>query len=283
MSDHYDVIVAGAGIGGLCAALRAREKGASVAIIEKAETIGGSAAASGGTIWCAKNIDEWLKVQPNGDTELGTALIDHFYTGIDWLLKQGVSLQAREEPAPYKFQRTIYQFTPDARTAMEILGYQFQSQGGTLFTHTNLTGLIGGNGKPVIGVQTTHTEITAQSVILSTGGYQANPKLRAQYFGTESDHMIVRGVPQNTGGGFQSALAAGAQPIRTPQPLLRPPPPRTTRASRAAQLSQSQTRLQRIRHLDQPQRRAIRRRIFRRRSHLPHPRPTTPGHRHTHL
>ena len=213
MSDHYDVIVAGAGIGGLCSALRAREKGASVAIIEKAETIGGSAAASGGTIWCAKNIDEWLKVQPNGDTELGTALINHFYTGIEWLLKQGVSLQARDEPAPYKFQRTIYQFTPDARTAMEILGYQFQSQGGTILTHTSLTGLIGGNGKPVTGVQTTHTEITAQSVILSTGGYQANPKLRAQYFGAESDHMIVRGVPQNTGGGFQSALAAGAQPI----------------------------------------------------------------------
>ena len=102
MSDHYDVIVAGAGIGGLCAALRAREKGASVAIVEKAETIGGSAAASGGTIWCASNIDEWLKVQPNGDTALGTALIDRFYTGIEWLRKQGVSLQAREDK-PYKF------------------------------------------------------------------------------------------------------------------------------------------------------------------------------------
>ena len=211
MSDHYDVIVAGAGIGGLCAALRARGKGASVAIVEKAETIGGSAAASGGTIWCAKNIDEWLKVQPNGDTALGTALIDHFYTGIEWLRKQGVSLQAREDK-PYKFQRTIYQFTPDARTAMEILGYQFQHRGGTILTHTSLTGLIGGNGKPVTGVQTTRSKITAQSVILSTGGYQANPKLRAQYFGTESDHMIVRGVPQNTGGGFQSALEAGAQP-----------------------------------------------------------------------
>ena len=35
MADHYDVIVAGAGIGGLCAALRARENGASVAILEK--------------------------------------------------------------------------------------------------------------------------------------------------------------------------------------------------------------------------------------------------------
>lgn len=227
MSDHYDVIVAGAGIGGLCAALRAREKGASVAIIEKAETIGGSAAASGGTIWCAKNIDEWLKVQPNGDIALGTALIDHFYTGIEWLRKQGVSLQAREDK-PYKFQRTIYQFTPDARTALEILGYQFQHIGGTILTHTGLTGLIGGNGKPVTGVRTTRSEMTAQSVILSTGGYQANPQLRAQYFGSESDHMIVRGVPQNTGGGFQSALEAGAQstgPLNRFYGHLLPAPP----------------------------------------------------------
>ena len=98
IADHYDVIVAGAGIGGLCAALRARENGASVAILEKADQIGGSAAASGGTIWCASNIGEWLKVQPDGDVALGTALIDYFHVGIDWLIKQGVSLQARAEP-----------------------------------------------------------------------------------------------------------------------------------------------------------------------------------------
>ena len=114
MADHYDVIVAGAGIGGLCAALRARENGASVAILEKADQIGGSAAASGGTIWCASTISEWLKVQPHGDRALGTALIDHFRLGIDWLIDQGVSLQARAEPNPYKFQRTIYQLLPDA-------------------------------------------------------------------------------------------------------------------------------------------------------------------------
>ncbi len=213
MSDHYDVIVAGAGIGGLCAALRAQENGATVAIIEKAETIGGSAAASGGTIWCATNIDEWHKVQPHGDQDLGAALIDHFYTGIDWLPKQGVFLHAREEPNPYKFQRTIYQFTPDVRTAMKTLANQFQARGGRIFTNTALTGLLGGNGKPIAGVKTARSKWTARAVILSTGGFQGNAQLRARYFGAQSNHMIVRGVPQNTGGGFQSALAAGAQPV----------------------------------------------------------------------
>lgn len=213
MADHYDVIVAGAGIGGLCAALRARENGASVAILEKADQIGGSAAASGGTIWCASTISEWLKVQPHGDRALGSALIDHFRLGIDWLIDQGVSLQARAEPNPYKFQRTIYQLLPDARTAMETLSDRFRARGGRIFTNAALTGLLGGNGAPIAGVQTAHSEWTARAVILSTGGFQGNPNLRARYFGVQSDHMIVRGVPQNTGGGFQSALAAGAQPV----------------------------------------------------------------------
>lgn len=213
MVDHYDVIVAGAGIGGLCAALRARETGASVAILEKADRIGGSAAASGGTIWCASTISEWLKVQPHGDMALGTALIDHFRLGIDWLIEQGVSLQARAEPNPYKFQRTIYQLLPDARAAMETLSDRFLARGGRVFTNTALTGLLGGNGAPIAGVQTAQSDWTSRAVILSTGGFQGNPNLRARYFGVQSDHMIVRGVPQNTGGGFQSALAAGAQPV----------------------------------------------------------------------
>ena len=135
----------------MAVALRARENGASVAILEKADQIGGSAAASGGTIWCASNIGEWLKVQPDGDTALGTALIDYFYVGIDWLIKQGVSLQARAEPNPYKFQRTIYQLLPDARTAMETLSDQFQARGGRIFTNTDLTGLLGGRGEPIAG------------------------------------------------------------------------------------------------------------------------------------
>jgi succinate dehydrogenase/fumarate reductase flavoprotein subunit len=196
----YDIIVAGAGIGGLCAALRAQEKGASVAVLENAQGIGGSAAASGGTIWCATTIDQWLKVQPGGDPLLGAALVDHFHLGIPWLTDQGVSLQKLHEQNPYKFERIIYKFLPDARGALEKLAEKFLSQHGTLLTSTSLTGLIGGKGNPVVGVKTTHSDICAKAVILATGGFQANAKLRAQYFGPESEHMIVRGVPENKGG-----------------------------------------------------------------------------------
>ena len=282
MSNHYDVIVAGAGIGGLCAALRAREKGASVAIIEKAETIGGSAAASGGTIWCAKNIDEWLKVQPNGDITLGTALIDHFYTGIEWLRKQGVSLEVRGDK-PYKFQRTIYQFTPDARTAMETLSKQFQHMGGTILTKTDLTGLIGGNGEPVTGVQNHTLKNNSPIRHPINRRISGQPQIARTVFRHRiRSHDRPRRPPKHRRRISKRTRSRRAT-YRTPQPLLRPPPPGTPRTSRPAQLPRRQTRLQRIRHLNQPQRRAIRRRISRRRSHLPHPRSATPGHRHPHL
>jgi len=213
MNQHqeFDIIVAGAGIGGLCAALRAQELGASVLIVEKAEHIGGSAAASGGTIWCATTIQEWLKVQPQGDHTLGTTLIEHFYKGIDWLQQKEIPLEKLEEKNPYKFQRDIYQLLPDARSALEQMAQKFCDQGGQLQTQTGLKGLIRDPDTPISGIYTDRGRYTSKAVILATGGFQANAQLRAKYFGPNAHHMIVRGVMQNTGDGFQSALEIGAQ------------------------------------------------------------------------
>ena len=208
-SRRHAVVVAGGGFGGLCAALRAQEDGASVAVIEKAEETGG-AAAWAVTIWCAADVDEWLKAQPGGDPALGGALVEQFHRGIEWLSDQGVPLRAVAEPNPYRFKRVIYRPVPDARSAMATLAARFRARGGEVFTSTELTGLVGGNGGPVAGVETDRGELAASAVVLATGGFQGSSELRARYFGAESGHMIVRSVPQNTGAGLRSALAAGA-------------------------------------------------------------------------
>ena len=50
--DHEtDVVVVGSGAGGMAAALTARHGGLDVLVVEKAATIGGSTALSGGTVW----------------------------------------------------------------------------------------------------------------------------------------------------------------------------------------------------------------------------------------
>ena len=59
MQEHvYDVIVLGTGAAGLTAALRAAADGGRVGLFEKADTVGGTSAWSGGTVWLPNNRHE---------------------------------------------------------------------------------------------------------------------------------------------------------------------------------------------------------------------------------
>ncbi len=51
----YDVVVAGSGAGGLVAALQARERGASVVVLEKSDKLGGGSAFAPGLFWLPLN------------------------------------------------------------------------------------------------------------------------------------------------------------------------------------------------------------------------------------
>lgn len=53
--QHFDVIVLGTGAAGFAAAIRAASDGASVGLFEKAETVGGTTAWSGGMAWIPLN------------------------------------------------------------------------------------------------------------------------------------------------------------------------------------------------------------------------------------
>ena len=55
MDDIADVVIVGAGASGLAGAIAAHEAGAEVRVIEKAATLGGTAAISGGVVWAPGN------------------------------------------------------------------------------------------------------------------------------------------------------------------------------------------------------------------------------------
>ena len=57
------------------------------------------------------------------------------------------------------------------------------------------------------------SEIHCKGLVLGSGGFSANPALRAQFLGSGWDLAKVRGTKYNTGDGIQMALDIGAQPF----------------------------------------------------------------------
>ena len=53
-------------------------------------------------------------------------------------------------------------------------------------------------------------EVSAKSVILAAGGFQANTEMRTRYLGPNWDLAKVRGTPYNTGDGIRMAMDIGA-------------------------------------------------------------------------
>jgi 3-oxosteroid 1-dehydrogenase len=99
--ETFDVVVLGTGAAALAAALRAHDEGASVGLFEKADTVGGTSAWSGGMVWIPQNPhmselgiedsrDEamtYLRSLSEGliDEQLAAALIDAGPETISWL------------------------------------------------------------------------------------------------------------------------------------------------------------------------------------------------------
>src|SRR5262249_54887483 len=84
-----ELLVIGAGMAGLTAAGRAAEMGARVIVIDKAASIGGSAALSLGYLWTAATAEQ-LSYQDNGDPRLHRVVTDTYPDLMRWLRRRGV-------------------------------------------------------------------------------------------------------------------------------------------------------------------------------------------------
>lgn len=73
--DHYDVIVLGTGAAGLTAAITAQEGGAKVGLFEKADTVGGTSAWSGGQVWIPNNPHQRALGKPDSRDDALTYLM----------------------------------------------------------------------------------------------------------------------------------------------------------------------------------------------------------------
>lgn len=212
------IVVAGAGMAGLVAAVQAQELGASVVLLEKADAPGGSMAISGGGIWCPKTVEDIRFLVPRGDPELTSTLVHNYLDGVAWL--QGLGAELREvKVEPYRrTERHCYAMYPGPEAFTRHMVSRLTSNGGELLVNSAASEVLLDENGAVSGVRVDtpggSMTVPAGAVILATGGFQGNPELMARYFGRWSDRLIVRANLNSTGDGFLMGSAVGGAPSK---------------------------------------------------------------------
>ena len=258
-TEHWDVIVVGAGNAAHAAAVSARESGAArVLMIEKApeRLRGGNTHYSGGLFRVAFDNPEALldlvpevqaevpdfltgvspypaeafwadlrRVTRGGvDPDLGELLVSRSLETASWMVAQGirmeaaVSLAAIEYGGKVKWPSGAVIRAVDEGVGLSRMWFEIARRHGIALRYqTGAQQLIQDRSGRVCGVvvrdQEGITELSAGSVVLACGGFEANPEWRARYLRQPWDMAKVRGTAYNTGDGLRMALELGALPF----------------------------------------------------------------------
>lgn len=250
-SRTWDVVVVGSGNAGISAALAAREKGRRVLVVDKAprEWLGGNGFFTGGVMRTtfgalsdivpllhepdrarlsrtdlpAYGVDDFVSdmvrtTRGRTDRELMTVLAQESADVVGWLKSKGHRFELLYERQSYEANGWDHFW---GGVAIGAIGYggglierhlvAADAAGVEILPATAVTGLLRDGNGAVTGVRTSGGPYHAGAVVLAAGGFEANPRLRAQYLGPNWDLAKVRGTPYNTGEVLLDALAEGAQ------------------------------------------------------------------------
>jgi succinate dehydrogenase/fumarate reductase flavoprotein subunit len=172
-------------MGGLVAAARARELGATVDVYEKSDGAGGSMLLSGGFVWRYRDFETFRRECPGGDPELQRLVFDRLDEGLAWLEDLGAPVLERETGNPL------------------TTGLRFDAAGLT----EALAAKAGGVrlGEPLRELP------EGVPVVLATGGFQADRELVRRYVTPEADSLLLRANPWSAGDGLRLGLGAGGE------------------------------------------------------------------------
>ena len=231
-----DVVVVGAGMAGLTAALSAKEAGADVILIDKMAAIGGTTNLAGGILVCVDSelfeddlmaADSLEAVITYWDAHMAQSGVDSGYpdkdrlvnvladTGktVDWLVANGIEFSGE----PYAASTTYPMALANGGGAglVKMLEACVTSKGVNLITECKATELVTDETGAVVGViaETADSVITfkADSVVLCTGGISQNQELVEKYSPKLTRAgLIPTSAVSHTGEGFLMALEVGA-------------------------------------------------------------------------
>ena len=231
-----DVVVAGAGNGGLSAALAAAEAGARVVVVEIGSVTGGSSAMSGGGIAIngANSYEEYVQITHGmHDAPMSKAYYEGFLEYTGWLQSVGAALWAMDaEAADWTGRGAGLRYwmgsdpaaasEPQCREYFTSLEKALANQGGVLLLKTRAREILTDGAGAIVGLraerwQTSPLEmdggtvhIKAPNVVLSCGGFHQNKEMAQRYIGPDADLIAAVGSPYNRGEGVALAQPLGA-------------------------------------------------------------------------
>lgn len=222
-----DVVVVGAGVGGMAAALQATELGLSTVLLEKESVTGGTSSYAEGMFainshWQQEaGIDyttaevlqkvmeyhHWM-----ADAELTKAFFDASGETISWLEGKGGVFASVETLGPSL--QTWHTYEGMGAGFTKRLAEACQSQGVEVLVKTPARQLVVNGDGAIAGVVAESgadlVQFNARGVILTSGGYADNAEMINEFTMHDYDDLTVMGTPERTGDGIQMALEAGA-------------------------------------------------------------------------
>jgi tricarballylate dehydrogenase len=253
MQAAYDVVVVGAGNAGLCAALAARETGASVLVLERAPfgEHGGNSMFTAGAMRVAYNgAEDIIKLAPDlsddliantdfgsyteeqffgdmarvtdnrTDPELTDIIVSRSFETLEWMRDLGVRFlpiygrQAFKVDGKFTFWGgLVIEAVGGGPGLVDSLTKAADKAGVDVYYGARALDLLT-DENTVTGVRVRHEgrtqDVSSRSVVLASGGFEANAEWRARYLGPGYELAKVRGTRFNTGDGIRMALDAGA-------------------------------------------------------------------------
>ena len=221
-----DVLVMGSGTAGLSAAIAAAEAGANVLVIEKQDIPGGSAVTSAGIVYApvdesdkAAMVQYYMdRAEGNANEELLTFYADNALDTIAWLESLGVqwlmTVPAGTAPEPRaRFSMTAGGVGMTGAALVNPMLEKLNALGVEVLCGVRGTELLVGDDGAITGAKaegkTADYEITAKSVILATGGFDASKEMKARY-SPVAENDFPLSSKGNVGDGINMGMAIGA-------------------------------------------------------------------------
>lgn len=226
---NADVVIVGAGAGGMAAGMAAVDEGLKTVILEKQPIVGGGGNYMEGTFAVGSDLQKRENVGINPEKQFRRVMDFHHWriNGAalnNWLKETANTIRWMEDHG-IKFEGVKTAFIDGNRTwhmfegghgssLIRLFNQKIKDKGGQILTSTPGQELIIDKDGVVRGVIATDKNgdkitINAKNVIISTGGFSGNKEMIKKYL--PYDGYVGAGSPGRTGDGIKMLESAGAK------------------------------------------------------------------------